>query len=519
MTLVLKSVSQFLTYRITFVPMSGVIARQSLWASLVNYTGSLIGLFTTFYLFPLVYSQTENGVIGLFIEMGALLAGVAQMGTGYSIWKFFPHFKNHEKKHNGAGFWIVIIPFFGFVITALALLFFKDSIMLYFGRNSKDFEPYYYWLLPFIFFFVFNNVFEIFSASIGKIIFASFLRENVVRVFLGLIGYLYYIKFLHFDQSVHLVPVVYGVVAVLNLTYILKNTNLSFIPDLHFVRNQENLTSEFSKYTGYLFLTYLANLFVQRIDFVMISSMKGFSDTGIYRIAVNMAVLIEIPTRSILQISNPKLAEAIHHNNHDEVARLYQKTSLNQFILGCLALLLIWINIDVFFQLMPNGEKYAVGKFAVLFLGIGKLLILIQGNSSAMLTFSKKYYWSLIVNICAVFLGILLNNYAIPKFGLEGAAIATACTWGISGLIVALLILKIYKMNPLTWNIFWVIILFAGLFGINQLWTNQFNIHFLIFGGLKTVVLMGTAMWVIYQFNLSDDVKSMMNKLIHRLKK
>ena len=70
--------------------MSGVIARQSFWASIVNYSGSLVGLFTTFYLFPLVYTKAENGIIGLFIEMGALLAGVAQLGTGYSIWKFFP---------------------------------------------------------------------------------------------------------------------------------------------------------------------------------------------------------------------------------------------------------------------------------------------------------------------------------------------------------------------------------------------------------------------------------------------
>ena len=496
--------------------MSGVIARQSLWASVVNYTGSLVGLFTTFYLFPLVYTQSENGVIGLFIEMGALLAGVAQMGTGYSIWKFFPQFKNNEKGHNGAGFWILVIPLVGFIITALALLFFKDSIMVYFGKNSSDFEQYYYWLLPFIFFFVFNNVFEIFSSSIGSIIFASFLRENVVRILLGLIGYLYYIKTLHFSQSVHLIPLIYGVMAILNFTYIIKNTNISFRPDLHFVRQTENLTSEFSKYTGYLFLTYLANLFVQRIDFVMISSMKGFSDTGIYRIAVNMAVLIEIPTRSILQISNPKLAEAIHRKDDNEIARLYQKTSLNQFILGCLALLLIWINIDMFFQLMPNGEKYAVGKYAVLFLGIGKLLILIQGNSSAMLTFSKKYYLSLIVNLGAVFFGIVFNNFAIPRWGLEGAAIATAFTWGISGFIIALIIWRIYKMNPLTWNILWVVVLFAALFGINSIWQNTMNIHFIVFGGIKTVTIMGLAMFAIYKFNLSDDVKSMMNKVIKR---
>jgi hypothetical protein len=72
----------------------GVIARQSLWASVINYAGSAVGLFTTFYLFPLVYTVAENGIIRMFIEVGALLAGVAQMGTGYSIWKFFPRFIN-----------------------------------------------------------------------------------------------------------------------------------------------------------------------------------------------------------------------------------------------------------------------------------------------------------------------------------------------------------------------------------------------------------------------------------------
>lgn len=78
---------------VTFVRMSGVIAKNSFWASIVNYSGSLVGLFTTFYLFPLVFTTSENGVFRLFIEMGALLAGVAQMGTGYSIWKFFPGLK------------------------------------------------------------------------------------------------------------------------------------------------------------------------------------------------------------------------------------------------------------------------------------------------------------------------------------------------------------------------------------------------------------------------------------------
>ena len=493
--------------------MSGVIARQSFWASIVNYSGSLVGLFTTFYLFPLVYTKAENGIIGLFIEMGALLAGVAQLGTGYSIWKFFPQLKN-DKGHHGAGFWLIAIPLAGFFIISIALLFFQSPIMHYFGKNSIAFQPYYYWLLPFIFFFVFNNVFEVFSASIGSIIFASFLRENVVRLLLGLVGFCYYLNYFGFDLVIYLIPLIYGITAMLNLTYILKNTQISFKPDFYFVRNQPNLKADFSKYTGYLFLTSVANLLVQRIDIVMISSMATFDDTGVYRIALMMSVLIEIPTRSILQISNPKLSEAIHKDDHLEVERLYKKTSLNQFILGCMALLCIWVNIDLFFELMPNGEKYIGAKYAVLFLGIGKLFVLLQGNSSAMLTFSKKYYLSLLVNFGAVFLGIMFNNYAIPKWGLEGASVATACTWLASGFITAILIWKIYKMNPLTLQILYAASLFALLFGVNDLLQNNFNINHIVFGGLKTILIMGLSVIGIYYFNLSDDVKSMLQKML-----
>ena len=498
--------------------MSGQIARQSFWASIVNYSGSVVGLFTTFYLFPLVYTKAENGIIGLFIEMGALLAGVAQMGTGYSIWKFFPQFKNNNG-HNGAGFWLLIIPFIGFLFIATVLLFFQSEIMHYFGRNSSEFQPFYFWLIPFIFFFVFNNVFEVFSASIGNIIFASFLRENVVRLLLGLVGYFYYLHIFNFNLVIYFLPVIYGITAVLNLSYILRNTHISFKPDFHFVRSKTSLKSDFSKYTGYLFLTSVANLLVQRIDIVMISAMSTFDDTGVYRIALMMSVLIEIPTRSILQISNPKLSEAIHQNNHVEIERLYKKTSLNQFILGCLALLCIWINIDLFFELMPNGSKYTGAKYAVLFLGIGKLFTLLQGNSSAMLTFSKKYYLSLIVNFCAIFLGIYFNQIAIPKWGIEGAAIATSLTWLISGIVIALLIWWIYKMNPLTWNIFLSIVVFAALFGINEVFVNFANLNHLVFGGLKTTIIIGLAIASIYIFNLSEDVKSMIQKMLRFGKK
>lgn len=500
---------------VTFVRMSGVIAKNSFWASIVNYSGSLVGLFTTFYLFPLVFTTSENGVFRLFIEMGALLAGVAQMGTGYSIWKFFPRFKN-DGGHNGAGFWLIVIPLIGFVMVGLMLLWGQPLVVKYLIENSGDFLPYYYWLIPFVFFFVFNTVFEIFLAALGNIVYSSFLRENVVRILLGLLGWCYYIGVVDFDQTMYSIPAVYGVVMLLNLGYLLRKTSLSFKPNWRFVREQEGLKGEFYRYTGYLFLTYVAMLVLQRMDFLMVSSMKGSADTGIYAIAVNMAVLIEIPTRSILQIANPKLSEAIHVGDRQEIERLYQKTSLNQFILGALALLLIWVNIDVVYHFMPNGQVYETGKWAVFYLGVGKLCVLLQGNSAAMLIFSKRYYLSLLLNAVSIAVGVLMNQYLIPIYGINGAALATAGVWLASGIVMAILVYMVYGMQPVTRGVVLSILLFAVVFIINHCWVVAASgtLQILLWASVKSLVLVGAALLLILRFRLSEDVYSMAKKML-----
>lgn len=491
--------------------MSGAIAKNSFWASVVNYSGSIVGLFTTFYLFPLVFSTSENGVFRLFIEMGALLAGVAQLGTGYSIWKFFPRFKNDDG-HNGIGFWLLAIPLLGFVLVAFLLLLGQPLVIAYLAKNSSDFLPYYHWLIPFVFFFVFNTVFEIFAASLGKIVFTSFLRENIVRIGLGLLGWLYYIKFMEFDQTMYSITAVYAVVMVLNFGYVIRLTKISFKPNMKFVNEQDGLKGEFYRYTGYLFLTYVAMLVVQRMDFFMISSMKGSSQTGIYAIAVNMAVLIEIPTRSILQIANPKLSEAIQSKNQLEIERLYQKTSLNQFILGALAFLCIWINIDLLYSVMPNGDLYQAGKWAVFYLGVGKLCVLLQGNSAAMLIFSKRYYLSLFINISAIVVGVYMNQWLIPTMGINGAAIATGCVWLASGIVMALLIWRVYKMQPITRNVIYSILLFIVVFVINELWRIETDMMPKTI--LKSVILIGGTLLLILWLRLSEDVRSMVKKML-----
>ena len=163
-----------------------------------------------------------------------------------------------------------------------------------------------------------------------------------------------------------------------------------------------------------------------------------------------------------------------------------------QFILGALALLFLWVNIDLLFHWMPNGQLYEAGKWAVFYLGVGKLCVLLQGNSAAMLIFSKRYYLSLILNFCSIVVGVLMNQWLIPIMGIDGAAIATGCVWLASGIVMALLIWLVYGMQPMTSDVLYSFLLFGALFIVNHLWKGTTDALFFT-AMLKSVVLVGGA--------------------------
>jgi O-antigen/teichoic acid export membrane protein len=149
----------------------------------------------------------------------------------------------------------------------------------------------------------------------------------------------------------------------------------------------------------------------------------------------------------------------------------------------------------------------------VLFLGLGKLCVLLQGNSSAMLIFSKRYYLSLVINAVSIAVGVWLNQYLIPIYGINGAAIATGGVWLASGIVTALLIFSVYKMQPITKQVVLSILLFTVVFLLNHLWSMK-QVDLWLVGLVKTLCLMGVTLMMILRFRLSEDVYSMTKKML-----
>ena len=126
----------------------GVVIKQSIRGTIVNYVGIAVGFFTTFFIITRYLTQEEVGLTRVLIDAAILFASFAQLGTSSSIIRFFPYFKDEEGKHHGFFFWTLVIPIVGFLLFMLVAKCLEGTIIQTFSKNSDLFVTYYRFVFP-----------------------------------------------------------------------------------------------------------------------------------------------------------------------------------------------------------------------------------------------------------------------------------------------------------------------------------------------------------------------------------
>jgi len=100
--------------------------------------------------------------------------------------------------------------------------------------------------------------------------------------------------------------------------------------------------------------------------------------------------------------------------------------SLDILIVGSFLFLLIWVNLDNIFSLMPGS--YSDGRYVFLFLGLARVMDMYSGLNGTILVTSKKYRYDFTFSLMLVALTVASNALLIPRWGMTGAALATMIT-------------------------------------------------------------------------------------------
>lgn len=493
----------------------GIIIRQSIKGTLVTYIGAFIGFLTTFFILTKYLDQETIGLSNTLRTAAVMLSGLALLGSNVSMVRFFPHFKTEDGKNNGFFFYVLTVPFIGFLLVTAALLLFKGAIASYFSENSALLIDYFYWLIPLTFFFLYWVVFETYSSVMYRIAVPSFIREIVVRILLIAVYVLYAFRITDLTGFVATYTLVYAIAMCCTFFYISRISPLSLSVNSSVVT--KSLKKEFFTFSGALMLGSIGSIVISSIDILMINGELGLADAGIYTIAFLMIAIVEIPSRSITSISTPIASQAMKAGDMDEAGKLYKKVSLHQLLIGGLIFILIWINIDNIYKIIPNGSDYVDGKWVVFFLGITRLIQVTLGFGNNLISYSNYFRWTLYFTLFIAALTVYTNLLLIPRFAIAGAAIATLISCFISYGLQQWVVQVKLKLNPFSIGTLKTVGIILLLLGINFL-LPQFSNPFvdLIF---RTALVGVSGLLSVYFLRLSKEIDMIFKSLLQKIKR
>ena len=493
----------------------GVIAKQSIRGTIVTYLGIVVGIFTTFFVLTRFLTTEEIGLARVLIDAATLFIGLAQLGTNASIIRFFPYFKEKDSdEDHGFFFWALVVPFVGFLIFAIVFWACRVPLCAWFGDKSSLFVDHYYFVLPLAFFMLYQAICESTCNVLMRIVVPRGVRELWVRVGLLAIYLLKAYNVISIDGLVIGICVNYAIAAIINLCYFFSLKKINLRPDWSFLRANKSLVRRYLTYTGFLIISAVTSVLAPTLSSFFVTAKMGLDSTGIFAIATYMAVMVSVPNRSVAAIASPQLARAIKEQNQDECSFLVRQVTRNMLLVGGLILLTMWVNIDLIFHILPNGATFATAKYIVLILGVSQLIMATFSICLNTLNYSRYYAFSLLLSLVLTVSALLLNNYLIPIFGMEGAAASNLLSYALYYLLGLAFVAFLCRIRIVDGRWWMILALLVALFALNWAWRTYLPSFGLWTDSLlRSLVLIGGGMFIAYKAKLSPEVNEQIKNL------
>jgi O-antigen/teichoic acid export membrane protein len=485
----------------------GVVVSQSIKNTVTTYLGFGIGAINVLFLFTNFISDTYFGLITFMLSTANIMMPLMAFGTNNTLIKFYSIFKTRQSQNSFLTLMLflplaIIIP-----IGLIGHLSF-DVISNWISQTNPIIKDYYWLIYVSAITFAYFEVFYAWSRVQMQSVFGNFMKEVFHRIGTTILLFCLYFKFLSVDELIYSIVGVYLLRMVVMAIYAFSLRH----PVLKFYKFKS--LSKVLKYTALIIVAgSVANLILE-IDKFMLGYYVDIEKVAYYGVAIYIASVIGVPLRSLHQIISPVTAKLLNEKDHIELKKLYQKSSLNLFIISGFIFLLILLNINELYLLIP--EKFSGGLVIVILIGVAKLMDSILGNNNAILFNSDYYRMVLLLGIFLVIITIGFNMIFIPLFGINGAAFATFIAVFLYNLAKILFVQYAFKMMPFTINSLKTTSLIIASVLVFYFW--EFPFHSIINIGLKTLLFTSFYGFIVYYFGFSEDITRILNRFINRIK-
>ncbi|MEH6705375.1 MAG: polysaccharide biosynthesis C-terminal domain-containing protein [Galbibacter orientalis] len=483
----------------------GIVFNQTFKNTVVTYIGFGIGAISTLFLYTNFLTDAYYGLVAYLLSAANIVMPILAFGVQNTLIKFYTSYKNEQEQNAFTGF-MFLLPLVIIIPVGIIGLLCYHWIVEYLSTTNEIVEPYVWTIFVLAFSMAYFEVFYAWAKVHMKSVYGNFLKEVYHRLVVMVLLFLVYFEILTIPMFI------YSLIGVYFSRMFLMLISAFIIKKPHFVFSLPTNYINVLKYSFLIILTGSIAAVLLDIDKVMLGQFKDIENIAYYNVAVFIAIVIAVPARAMHQITYPITSKLLNTKNFKELDVLYKKSSINLFIVGGFIFLLIILNINELYKLLP--VQYSGGVTVVFLISLAKLFDNLIGNNNAIIFNSDYYRMVLFFGVLLAVLTVILNVIFIPIFGINGAAFATFLAFTLYNSIKLYFVKAKLHLQPFTKNTLKTFLLIVTLLGAFYYW--DFNFNPIVNIVLKSTLIGVVFVFFLYKLKLSEDINLLIDKNISR---
>ena len=481
----------------------GLIISQSFKNTITTYLGFAIGALNTLYLYVFFISDVHYGLISFMLSTANIMMPLMAFGVHNTIVKFYSTFKTKNSLNSFLTL-MLFLPLALIIPTGLIGVFAYDAIAGALSQKNTIIRDYVWYIYLAAIAMAYFEVFFAWSKTQMQTVFGNFMKEVFPRIGVTVLLFCVYLDWISVETYIA------GVVGVYSLRMLIMMFYAFSIRLPVFKFNRIDRLRSILKYSFLIIIAGSIATVILDIDSFMLCLYIPIEKVAYYGVAIYIATVIVVPSRSMQQILQPLTAKYLNENNKVALEDLYIRSSQTLFIIGGLIFLLIILNINALYETIP--PQFSGGLYVVFLVSTAKLYDCLMGCNNVVLFNSDYYRVVLLFGVILTVLTIGLNMVFIPMYGINGSAFATFLAVAFYNSIKIYFVKRKFDMMPFTMDTGKVTLLILVMVGIFYFW--EFPFYPLVNIALKSTLITVMYVFIIFKMKVSDDLSAMIRKYL-----
>ncbi|MBW7998204.1 MAG: oligosaccharide flippase family protein [Candidatus Glassbacteria bacterium] len=197
---------------------------------------------------------------------------------------------------------------------------------------------------------------------------------------------------------------------------------------------------DFRPFITYCLPLFLSGLVVQVMNYIDAFMVGHFLDSarvGLYGAAARLAALVALGTELLNPLFLSITTGAFAQKRHELVSGTFNSNN-RWFLYISLPIVCLLAIMAPEAMVLVWGDNFAGGATVLTILAAGRFFYYLSSTSGLLLTMYARTKLILALNLMAAVVNFCLNLYLIPRYGIEGAAAATAVTLTMHALLTVM---------------------------------------------------------------------------------